>query len=239
MSEQAHIAVVDDEEDIRSAVARYLVKHGYDVSQANGGPGLRALLAERPVDLVILDITMPVEDGLSIARYLRGLGPIGIIMLTGAGEPVDRVIGLEIGADDYMAKPFDLRELLARVRAVLRRADRAGAPPATMGEEVRVGICTYNLETRRLYTSGGTTVALTALETDLLHVLASRPNEVLSRDDILDLAGDPEAEPFSRSIDTRVARLRKKVERDPGNPQAIRTVHGQGYVFVPGSTSRR
>jgi two-component system phosphate regulon response regulator OmpR len=239
VSEQAHIVVVDDEEDIRSVVARYLVKHGYDVSEANGGAALRAVLAERPVDLVILDITMPVEDGLSIARYLRGLGPIGIIMLTGAGEPVDRVIGLEIGADDYMAKPFDMRELLARVRAVLRRAERAEAPPAVMGTEVRVGTCTFNLETRRLYTSGGTPVQLTALETDLLHVLASHPNQVMSRDDILDLAGDPEAEPFSRSIDTRVARLRKKVERDPSAPQAIRTVHGQGYVFVPGTAPRR
>jgi two-component system phosphate regulon response regulator OmpR len=239
VSDQRHIVVVDDEEDIRSVVARYLVKHGYDVTQADGGAALRAVLAERPVDLVILDITMPVEDGLSVARYLRGLGPIGIIMLTGAGDPVDRVIGLEIGADDYMAKPFDLRELLARVRAVLRRAERTETEPAVMGSEVRVGACTYNLETRRLYTSGGTPVTLTALETDLLHVFASRPNKVLSRDDILDLAGDPEAEPFSRSIDTRVARLRKKVERDPGAPQAIRTVHGQGYVFVPRASNRR
>jgi DNA-binding response OmpR family regulator len=123
VSGQRHIVVVDDEEVIRSVVARYLIKHGYDVSQADGGAALRAILAERPVDLVILDITTPIEDGLSVARYLRGLGPIGIIMLTGAGDPVDRVIGLEIGADDYMAKPFDMRELLARVRAVLRRAE--------------------------------------------------------------------------------------------------------------------
>ena len=239
MTADPHIVVVDDEEDIRSVVARYLVKHGYQVSEAAGGAALRAIMAERPVDLVILDINMPVEDGLSIARSLRALGPIGIIMLTGAGDPVDRVIGLEIGADDYVAKPFDMRELLARVRAVLRRAARDEAPAATMGEEVRIGLCSYNLTTRKLYTSAGEEVALTALETDLVHVFATNPNKVLSRDDILDLAGDPEAEPFSRSVDTRVGRLRKKVEPDPAHPQAIRTVHAQGYVFVPGAATRR
>jgi two-component system phosphate regulon response regulator OmpR len=239
MSADPHIVVVDDEEDLRSVVARYLVKNGYSVSEAEGGPALRALMAERPVDLVLLDINMPGEDGLSIARSLRALGPIGIIMLTGAGDPVDRVIGLEIGADDYIAKPFDMREMLARVRAVLRRATRDEAPPATMGEEVRIGLCTYNLVSRRLYSSAGAQVSLTALETDLLHVFAANPNKVLSRDDILDLAGDPEAEPFSRSVDTRIGRLRKKVERDPAHPEAIRTVHGQGYMFAPGGSTRR
>jgi two-component system phosphate regulon response regulator OmpR len=235
----AHIVVVDDEEDLRSIVARYLLKHGYDVSEADGGERLRAILSERTVDLVVLDINMPGEDGLSLARYLRAQGPVGIVMLTGNSDPVDRVIGLEIGADDYVPKPFDMRELLARVRAVLRRAERADSPPATMSHEVRVGRCTFNVETRRLYAANGTQVPLTSLETDLLHVFASNPNRVLSRDDILDLGGDPEAEPFSRSIDTRVGRLRKKVEVDPSNPQTIRTVHGQGYVFVPGTTPRR
>jgi two-component system phosphate regulon response regulator OmpR len=235
----AHIVVVDDEEDLRTIVARYLLKHGYDVSEADGGAQLRAILSERTVDLVVLDINMPGEDGLSLARYLRGQGPVGIVMLTGNSDPVDRVIGLEIGADDYLAKPFDMRELLARVRAVLRRAERADAPPATMGHEVRVGCCTFNLELRRLYSASGTQVPLTSLETDLLHIFVSNPNKVLSRDNILDLRGDPEAEPFSRSIDTRVGRLRKKVEVDPANPQTIRTVHGQGYVFVPGPVTRR
>lgn len=239
MSADPHIVVVDDEEDLRSVVARYLVKNGYHVSEAEGGEALRAIMAERPVDLVLLDINMPREDGLSIARHLRGLGPIGIIMLTGAADPVDRVIGLEIGADDYIAKPFDMREMLARVRAVLRRAAREDAPAATMGEEVRIGLCSYNVGTRRLYTSGGAQVSLTALETDLLHIFASNPNKVLSRDQILDLAGDPEMEPFSRSVDTRIGRLRKKVERDPNHPEAIRTVHGQGYMLVPGASTRR
>jgi two-component system phosphate regulon response regulator OmpR len=235
----AHIVVVDDEEDLRTVVARYLLKHGFDVSQADGGTQLRAILAERTVDLVVLDINMPGEDGLSLARYLRGQGPVGIVMLTGNSDPVDRVIGLEIGADDYVAKPFDMRELLARVRAVLRRAERAEAPPATMGHEVRVGRCIFNMEQRRLYAAHGTQVPLTSLETDLLHIFVSNPNKVLSRDDLLDLRGDPEAEPFSRSIDTRVGRLRKKVEVDPASPQTIRTVHGQGYVFVPGTITRR
>ena len=234
----AHIAVVDDEEDLRSAVARYLLRHGFDVSEASGGESLRALLEERPVDLVVLDINMPGEDGLTLARYLRGLGPVGIVMLTGNADPVDRVVGLELGADDYVSKPFDMRELLARIRSVLRRAERHRDAPATMGVEVRAGRLTYNVETRRLYAPNGGVVPLTAHETDLLHVFASHPNQVLTRDDILDLGGDPEAEPFSRSVDTRVARLRKKLEIDPANPQTIRTVHGQGYMFVPGGPRR-
>ena len=235
MTAPAHIAVVDDEEDLRSAVARYLVRQGYDVSEAAGGAALRELMAERPVDLVVLDVNMPGEDGLSIARHLRSLGPIGIVMLTGNADPVDRVVGLELGADDYVSKPFDLRELLARIRAVLRRAERSSATPATMGAEIRVGNATYNVESRRLYASNGTPVSLSALETDLLHIFATNPNKVLTRDNILDLVGDPEAEPFSRSVDTRVGRLRKKLEADPANPQSIRTIHGQGYVFVPGA----
>jgi two-component system phosphate regulon response regulator OmpR len=231
----AHIVVVDDEADIRAVVARYLLKHGYQVSEADGGEGLRAILAERTVDLVVLDINMPGEDGLSLARHLRTLGPVGIVMLTGNGDPVDRVVGLELGADDYVSKPFDMREILARVRAVLRRAARAGTPPAVLGTELRIGRCAYNVETRQLYAANGRPVALTALEADLLHLFATNPNKVLSRDDILDLRGDPEAEPFSRSVDTRVGRLRRKVEADPAHPETIRTVHGQGYVFVPGA----
>lgn len=232
----AHVAVVDDEEDIRSVVARYLIKHGYDVSQAADGAALRALMAERPVDLIVLDVNMPGEDGLSLVKWLRTLGEVGIVMLTGNAEPVDKVVGLELGADDYVSKPFELRELLARVRSVLRRAERSQAePPATMAREIRVGARRYNLDQRKLYDSNGVAIGLTSLEVDLLDVFARHPNRVLSRDDILDLCADPEAEPFSRSVDTRIARLRKKVERDPANPQAIRTVHGQGYVFVPGS----
>lgn len=234
-----HIVVVDDEEDIRSVVARYLTRHGLDTSQAADGAALRRLMSERPVDLVVLDVNMPGEDGLSLARWLRTLGPVGVILLTGNSDPVDRVVGLELGADDYVSKPFDSRELLARVRAVLRRADRAEAPaPATMAREIRMGTRRYNLDRRTLYDGNGDVVPLTALETDLLDVFARNPDRVLSRDDILDLCADPEAEPFSRSVDTRVVRLRRKIERDPSRPQAIRTVHGQGYVFVTGPQER-
>lgn len=161
-------------------------------------------------------------------------------MLTGAGEPADRVAGLEIGADDYVAKPLDLHELLARVRAVLRRAASEGAlAPVTMAHEVRAGLCTFKLHTRRLYAADGREVALTAREAQLLHLLARHPGRVLTREAILDLGRDPEAEPFSRAVDTRIARLRRKIEADPSHPQTIRTVHGQGYMFVPGATSRR
>lgn len=236
----AHVVVVDDEPELRAVVARYLIKHGFAVSEAESGASLRALMGERAVDLVVLDINMPGEDGLSLARYLRAQGPVGIIMLTGASEPADRVVGLEIGADDYVPKPFDLRELLARVRAVLRRAAPPDAPPpATMAHEVRAGLCTFNLETRRLHAADGREVALTAREAQLLHLLASHPSRVLTREDILDLGQDPEAEPFSRAVDTRIGRLRRKIEADPSRPETIRTVHGQGYMFVPGATTRR
>lgn len=229
----AHIAVVDDEPDLREAVRDYLLGEGFAVSAADSGAALRAIMAERPVDLVLLDIRMPGEDGLSIARYLRGLGRIGIIMLTANRETVDRVIGLEVGADDYIGKPFDFRELLARIRAVLRRIATAEAPPATMGHEVRFGRCTLNLDTRRLYALDGADVPITAMEFDLLKAFAEHPNRVLSRDRLLDIAHNRDMAPFDRSIDMRIGRLRKKIERDPRLPQTIKTVRGAGYVFVP------
>jgi DNA-binding response OmpR family regulator len=234
MSASPHIVVVDDEAELREMVQEYLVDHGFLVSQADGGETLRAIMAERPVDLVVLDINMPGEDGLSIARYLKKQGPLGIIMLTANGETVDRIVGLEIGADDYMAKPFDLRELLARVRAVLRRASEPGQPSATMGVEVRFGDLVLNLDTHRLYTAEGEEVAITPMEFDMLKVFAQNPGRVLSRDRILELAHSRDMEAFDRSVDTRVVRLRQKIEKDPGFPQVIKTVRGAGYIFVPG-----
>jgi two-component system phosphate regulon response regulator OmpR len=228
-----HIVVVDDEADLCEAVREYLVDHGYAVSIANGGAALRATMAERPVDLVLLDVNMPGEDGLAIARQLRSLGGLGIIMLTARREAVDRVVGLEVGADDYVAKPFDLRELLARVRAVLRRAARAETPPATMGREVRFGRCVLNLDRRRLYDLRGREVPITAMEFDLLRVFADNPDRVLTRDRLLDLAHNMEMTPFDRSIDMRIGRLRRKIETDPKLPQTLKTVRGAGYVFVP------
>jgi two-component system phosphate regulon response regulator OmpR len=230
----AHIVVVDDEPDLRDMVREYLLKQGYAVSEASGGEALWALLSERPVDLAILDVNMPGEDGLSIARQLRKRGPVGIIMLTANGDTVDRIVGLEVGADDYLTKPFDLRELLARVRAVLRRAAAPDAPPATMGREVRFGRCTLNLDSRKLYAADGAETPLTAMEFDLLRVFAENPGRALSRERILDLAHNADGDAFDRSVDTRVVRLRRKVEEDPSKPEVIKTVRGAGYIFVPG-----
>lgn len=229
----AHIVVVDDEIDLCEGVRDYLVEHGYAVSIADGGTALRKLMAERAVDLVILDIRMPGEDGLSIARYLRERGPIGIIMLTANRDPLDRVVGLEVGADDYLGKPFEPRELLARIRAVLRRAAKAEVPASTMGHEVRFGRCMLNLDSQRLYDLQGDEVAITAMEFDLLKAFAEHPNRVLSRDQLLDLAHNMEMTPFDRSIDMRIGRIRRKIESDPKLPQTIKTVRGAGYIFIP------
>jgi DNA-binding response OmpR family regulator len=231
----AHIAVVDDEPEVREMVREYLQRHGYLVSEAEGGAALDALMAERAVHLVVLDVNMPSEDGVSIARRLRTHGPIGIVMLTANGDQVDKVIGLEVGADDYVAKPCDLRELLARVRSVLRRASTVGNGDgaATMGRLVRFGRCTLDLDARKLFDADGTEVPLTAMEFDLLRTFAAHPGKVLTRDRILDLAHSSEMEPFDRSVDSRIVRLRRKVEEDPSKPQVLKTARGQGYVFVP------
>jgi len=229
----AHIAVVDDDVDVRETVAEYLMRHGFAVSAVDGGAALRALMAERAIDLAVLDINMPGEDGLTIARALRAAGPVGIILLTANSDGVDKVVGLEVGADDYVTKPFDPRELLARVRSVLRRVAAPG-PPATLGREVRVGRCMINLDTRQLFALDGSPVPVTAMEFDLLRAFCERPNRVLTRDQLLDLAHGKDMEPFDRSIDTRIARLRQKVEVSPEHPAAIRTVRGSGYMFVPG-----
>jgi two-component system phosphate regulon response regulator OmpR len=230
----AHIVVVDDEADLRDAVGDYLRGQGFVVSAADGGAALRKILAERSVDLVILDVRMPGEDGISIARDLRSRGPIAILMLTANRDIVDRVIGLEVGADDYLPKPFDLRELLARVRAVLRRAARPEpAAIADSGHEIRFGRCILNLDSRMLYGTDGSPVAITAMEFDLLRAFAERPNRVLTRDQLLDLAHASDGVPFDRSIDTRIARIRRKIEPDPAEPSTLKTVRGAGYMFVP------
>jgi two-component system phosphate regulon response regulator OmpR len=233
MSEVAHIVVVDDEPDIRLLIQTYLTRHGFAVSQADGGRSLRALMAERPVDLVILDVNMPEQDGVSIARELRSAGPIGIIMLTANSDSVDKVVGLEVGADDYVTKPFDPRELLARVRSVLRRASTPEASPATMGREVVIGKVRLNLDSRKMFAADGTELPLTAMEFDLLRTFVEHPNRVLSRDQLLDLAHSKAPDVFDRSVDTRVVRLRQKIETDPRHPQSIKTVRNAGYMFVP------
>ena len=237
------IIVVDDEPEIRSILTEYLGGHGFTVRAAAGGQELRQLLAEAPADIVILDVAMPGEDGLTLARFLRSQsGGVGIVMLTAAGELVDRVVGLELGADDYITKPFDLREVLARVRSLARRLAgapaRAERPAELQPHEIRVGRRILDTSSRRLREPDGTEIPLTAMEFDLLHALASRPNRVLTRDQLLDLAHGRGPEPFDRSIDIRIARIRRKVEDNPAKPSVIKTVRGVGYVFVPGDEAR-
>jgi DNA-binding response OmpR family regulator len=236
-----HIVVVDDEPEVRAMIRDYLAGQGYAVSTADGGAQLRAIMAERPAHLAILDLRMPGEDGLSLARYLRNQGPIGIIMVTASTEVIDRVVGLEMGADDYLAKPFDPRELLARVRSVLRRVQQPAAAAqqsaGTLGHEVRMGRCMLNLESGRLYSMTGEDIPLTAMEYDLLKAFADRPNRILTRDQLLDLAHNRDMEAFDRSIDIRIMRLRRKIEDDPERPQVLKTIRGQGYMFVTADRS--
>ena len=231
-----HIVVADDEPDVRETVEEYLSMNGFRVSTAESGATVRRIVAEQAVDLVVLDVRMPGEDGLSLARHLREHYPVGIVMLTAVGTMVDRVVGLEMGADDYIPKPVDLRELLARVKAVLRRLKPAAVPAEASGaaaNEVAFGDCRLNLDSHKLFDRDGQEVALTSMEFDLLKAFAEHPNRVLSRDRLLDLAHSRDWEPFDRSIDVRIARIRKKVEVDPTKPQLIKTIRGSGYLFSP------
>ena len=239
MTASGRVLVVDDDPDVREMIAEYLSTHGYEVAQAESGEAMRAALAQAVPDVVLLDVHMPGEDGLSLARYLRERYKVGIIMVTGAGDVVDRIVGLEVGADDYVAKPFDPRELRARVRSVMRRVQGAGSPAAPAGgasapkRQAPVGGCRLDLDTHQLFNAHGEEIPITAMEFDLLQVFADHPNQVLSRDRLLTLTRNREWEPFDRSIDIRIARLRKKIEADPDKPQIIRTVRGAGYMFVP------
>jgi two-component system phosphate regulon response regulator OmpR len=229
------ILIVDDDRDIRESMGEYLQGHGYEVALAEGGEAMRKALEAALPDVVLLDLNMPGEDGLSLARWLRAHHEVGIIMVTGAGEVVDRVVGLEVGADDYLAKPFDPRELRARLKSVLRRTrgQGAAAPKAASGKRVQVGRCTLDLQTHQLVGPDGEDLPLTGMEFDLLRVFVERPNQVLSRDQLLTHTRNREWEPFDRSIDIRIARLRKKIEADPEKPKALKTVRGAGYIFIP------
>ncbi len=235
MAEQAHILVVDDEPEIRNLVERYLSSHGFRVSTAADGSGLRNVTNREHVDLILLDLVMPGEDGLQLAGELRSSSDVAIIMLTSKGEMVDRVVGLEIGADDYVAKPFELRELLARVRSVLRRASatRNKAQARGDGDLARFLGWRFDIGSRRLVSPEGQDVSLTTAEFSLLSAMVNNPNRVLTRDRLLDLARAGDAESFDRSIDVLVHRLRRKIESDPKNPALIKTVRGGGYLFTP------
>jgi DNA-binding response OmpR family regulator len=236
MSESGHILVVDDQQEICDLVREYLTDEGFRVSTANDGTGLREEIARGPVDLVILDLVLRGEDGLQLARELRSQSDIGIIMLTGRGETVDRIIGLEMGADDYLSKPFHLRELLARVRSVLRRgsAARPGERSGASGRaRIRFAGWTLDLASRELLSPTGEDVRLTTGEFELLSAFVNHANQVLSRDKLLDLSRHREAGPFDRTIDVQVGRLRRKLEDDPKTPTMIKTVRGGGYIFTP------
>ena len=231
--------IVDDDRAVRDMLAEYLATHGYEVAQADGGAAMRTELERGVPDVVLLDIGLPGEDGLSLARYLRERYDLGIIMVTGAGEVVDRIVGLEMGADDYVAKPFDPRELRARLKSVMRRVQARSAPaapaaPAGAPEaRIPVGRRLLDLKSHQLFERDGTEVALTTMEFELLKAFVEHPNQVLSRDRLLTLTRNREWEPFDRSIDIRIARLRRKIEDDPENPKVIRTMRGAGYMFVP------
>ncbi|MFB2550008.1 response regulator [Ensifer soli] len=229
----ARLVVVDDEEDVRDMVADYLGQHGFLVRTADGGAALDRCLAEDPADLVLLDVNMPREDGFSIARRLRRQGRTPILMVTANDGIVDRVVGLEIGADDYITKPFDLRELKARIRSVLRRAAMQPEPDRTSAAAPRFGRLTLDLEGRRLVSGDGAEEPLTAMEFDLLRIFAGHPDRPLSREELLAKAHLKAADGADRSIDIRITRLRRKIEADPSKPEVIRTVRGVGYVYTP------
>ncbi len=239
MDTAPHILVVDDDRDIRDLLARFLVKHGLRVTTARDGAEMTKALADWHIDLVVLDLMMPGEDGLSLTRRLRGQGTgVPIVMLTAMGEDTDRIVGLEMGADDYLAKPFNPRELLARIKAVLRRVqvppDRPDSSPAeeTRGTRLRFADWVLDLATRDLVSPDGVVVTLSAGEFDLLQAFVEHPRRVLSRDQLLDFARGRTAVPFDRSIDIQVSRLRRKLGDDAKEAQLIKTVRGGGYLFT-------
>jgi two-component system phosphate regulon response regulator OmpR len=241
MTDRFHILVVDDDRRVRSMLRRYLCEEGFIVTEAESGAAMRSAFEAGTVDLVLLDLIMPGEDGFTLARYIRQCGPTPIIMLTGKGDVIDRVAGLEAGADDYIPKPFHLREVLARIRTVLRRAQ----PPPWQGKDGPAaavvtgasGIVTFDgweldLAKRELRRSGGDPIAITTGEFDLLRVFVANPNRVLDRDTLMNLVRGRDWAAYDRSIDAQVLRLRKRIEADPRNPQLIKTVRGAGYIFT-------
>jgi two-component system OmpR family response regulator len=244
MSQPPHIIIVDDEAPAREMVGDYLRMHGFVVTLCDGGKSLRIAIEGGKPDLVVLDLNMPEEDGLSIVRDLKSHNNIPVIMLTATASPIDRVVGLELGADDYLAKPCELRELMARIRSVLRRSapakDTAQGQGATAAksqkdELVRFGTKWLDLNAQALRDDEGNEYPLTASEYGLLKVFAANPKRVLSRERLLELANARDAEAFDRAVDLRIMRIRRKIEPDPAHPAVIRTIRGGGYLFSPTS----
>ncbi len=247
MSQSPHIIVVDDEAPAREMVGDYLKMHGFAVTLCDGGKSLRSAIDSGTPDLVVLDLNMPEEDGLSIIRDLKARTNVPVIMLTATASPIDRVVGLELGADDYIAKPCELRELMARIRSVLRRSAPAkpaavaagqgetAAKPAKDQQLVRFGTKWLDLEAQALRDDEGNEHPLTASEFGLLKVFAANPKRVLSRERLLELANARDSEAFDRAVDLRIMRIRRKIEPDPTKPAVIRTIRGGGYLFSPAS----
>jgi two-component system OmpR family response regulator len=238
MATASHILIVDDHREIRDLVSRALTKDGFRVSTAGDGKSMRKALADSRIDLILLDLMLPGEDGLALCRAVRAESNIPVIMLTAKGDEVDRVIGLEMGADDYLPKPFGSRELIARIKAVLRRTREtlAATGPGTRSRRYRFDRWGLDTAARELLRDDGVTVPLSTGEYDLLATLVERPQRVLSRDQLLDLTRGRTANALDRSIDTQVSRLRKKLEREPADPKIIKTVWGGGYMFMPAVT---
>ncbi|WP_114391523.1 response regulator [Oleisolibacter albus] len=233
MTENTHLLIVDDDREIRDLLTRYLTRHGYRVTAAKDGQEMKRYLADRNIDLVVLDLMLPGEDGLSLCRSIRAEGGPPVVMLSAMGEDADRILGLEIGADDYLPKPFNPRELVARIKAVLRRSTPAVQGTATAGGSISFCGFTLDQAQRRLTDRAGQDVSLTAGEYELLVALATRPRRVLSRDDLLEITRGRSAGPFDRSIDVQISRLRRKIEPDPADPSIIKTVRSGGYIFSP------
>jgi two-component system, OmpR family, response regulator len=240
MTQSQHIIIVDDEAPAREMVGDYLKMHGFNVTLCDGGKSLRGAIESGVPDLVVLDLNMPEEDGLSIIRDLKSRINVPVIMLTATASPIDRVVGLELGADDYIAKPCELRELMARIRSVLRRsapaktaAPEAAGAKAEKEQLVRFGTKWLDLEAQALRDDEGNEHPLTASEFGLLKVFAANPKRVLSRERLLELANARDAEAFDRAVDLRIMRIRRKIEPDPTKPAVIRTIRGGGYLFSP------
>jgi two-component system, OmpR family, response regulator len=240
MTQSPHIIIVDDEAPAREMVGEYLKMHGFAVTLCDGGKSLRSAIETSVPDLVVLDLNMPEEDGLSIIRDLKSRTNVPVIMLTATASPIDRVVGLELGADDYVAKPCELRELMARIRSVLRRTApvqaSAATPAATKGAKdqlVRFGTKWLDLEAQALRDDEGNEHPLTASEFGLLKVFAANPKRVLSRERLMELANARDSEAFDRAVDLRIMRIRRKIEPDPAKPAVIRTIRGGGYLFSP------
>jgi two-component system OmpR family response regulator len=233
MERSPRILIVDDDREIRTLLAEYLEGNGFSATAVADGPAMRKALEASHVDLIVLDLTLPGEDGLSLCRSLRAQSNVPVVMLTARGEALDRILGLEMGADDYLPKPFEPRELLARIRSVLRRSV---APPQPAGpaevQRLRFGEWTLDLGARHLTGHNGVVVALSGAEFRLLRIFLEHPNRVLSREQLLDLTRGPDAEAFDRSIDLQVSRLRQRLRDDARAPQLIKTVRSEGYVLA-------